>query len=102
MNTEHFSARSGRRVSDTQSEAFHSLTVKHLSATQQMVMDCFDGAETFLTREQIAAQTNLKLSSVCGRVRALIDANRLRVRGSVRDLHTGKRQELLGLPKAVS
>jgi hypothetical protein len=65
-----------------------------------MVMDCFDSSEILLTREQISAQTNLKLSSVCGRVRALIDAGRLQVRGSVRDLHTGKRQELLGLSKA--
>lgn len=102
MNQEHYSGRSGRRVSDTQSESFHSLTVKQLCHTQQMVMDCFDGSETLLTREQIAAQTNLKLSSVCGRVRALIDAGRLQVRGSVRDLHTGKRQELLGLPKVVA
>ncbi|WP_250481874.1 hypothetical protein [Caballeronia sp. NCTM5] len=100
MQHEIFSGRSGRRVSDTQHEAFHSLTVKQLCHTQQMVMDCFDGEATLLTREQIAAQTNLKLSSVCGRVRALIDAGRLQVRGSVRDLHTGKRQELLGLPKA--
>ncbi|VXB23944.1 conserved hypothetical protein [Burkholderia sp. 8Y] len=100
MNQEIYSARSGRRVADTQHEAFHSLTVKQLCHTQQMVMDCFDGSETLLTREQISAQTNLKLSSVCGRVRALIDAGRLQVRGSVRDLHTGKRQELLGLPKA--
>jgi hypothetical protein len=97
-----YSARSGRRVSDTQSESFHSMTAKQLCHTQQMVMDCFGGDEILLTREQISAQTNLKLSSVCGRVRALIDANRLHVRGSVRDLHTGKRQELLGLPKATS
>ncbi|SAL26028.1 hypothetical protein [Caballeronia telluris] len=100
MNTEHYSGRSGRRVSDTQSESFHSLTVKQLCHTQQMVMDCFDSSEILLTREQISAQTNLKLSSVCGRARALIDAGRLQVRGSVRDLHTGKRQELLGLSKA--
>lgn len=102
MNTEHYSARSGRRVSDTQSEAFHSLTVKHLSATQQMVMDCFIGPETLLTREQIAARTNLKLSSVCGRVRALLDASRLQKRGSVTDVATGKGQELLGLPREAA
>jgi hypothetical protein len=91
---------SGRRVSDTQHASFHSLTVKQLSTTQQMVMDCFDGKETLLTREQIAARTNLKLSSVCGRVRALLDASRLQKRGTVRDVATGKSQELLGLPKA--
>lgn len=87
----------GRRVAGTQFDAFHSLTVKQLSAKQQMVMDCFDGADMKLTREEISRRTNLKLSSVCGRARELLDAKRLAVRGSVRDIATGKRQELLGL-----
>ncbi|WP_116324685.1 hypothetical protein [Cupriavidus taiwanensis] len=87
----------GRRVSGTQFDSFHSLTVKALSAKQQMVMDCF-AAGMALTREEISRRTNLKLSSVCGRVRELLDAKRLQVRGSVRDVATGKRQELLGLP----
>lgn len=95
-----YSPRSGRRVAETQHESYHSLTVKQLSTTQQMVMDCFIGQETLLTREEISARTNLKLSSVCGRVRALLDASRLQKRGTVRDVATGKSQELIGLPKA--
>lgn len=87
----------GRRVSGTQFDSYHSLTVKQLSAKQQMVMDCFD-AGAKLTREEISRRTNLKLSSVCGRARELLDAKRLAVVGSVRDIATGKRQELLGVP----
>ncbi|WP_316150080.1 hypothetical protein [Cupriavidus sp. BIC8F] len=96
-----YSTRSGRRVSGTQFDSYHSLTVKDLSATQQMVIDAFDGAtsarETRLTREEISRRTNMKMSSVCGRVRELLDANRLVVCGRIKDIYTGKWQELLKL-----
>ncbi|WP_334034731.1 hypothetical protein [Burkholderia cepacia] len=98
--TDFFSARTGHRVSETQQDSFHSISVAKLSATQQMVMDCFDTTETLLTREDISARTNLKLSSVCGRVRALLDAGLLVKRGTRKCTATGKSQELLGLPLA--
>ncbi|AIO24588.1 hypothetical protein [Burkholderia cepacia] len=94
------SPRSGHRVSETQQDSFHSISVAKLSATQQMVMDCFDTPETLLTREEISAMTNLKLSSVCGRSRELIDAGRLAKRGKRECKATGKDQEQLGLPVA--
>ncbi|MFP3416156.1 hypothetical protein SB773_32455, partial [Bacillus sp. SIMBA_074] len=77
-----FSARSGHRVSETQQDSFHAMPVAELSAKQRMVMDCFDSPETLLTREDISARTNLKLSSVCGRARELLDAGRLAKRGT--------------------
>lgn len=95
-----FSARTGHRVSETQQDSFHAMPVSQLSAKQQMVMDCFDSSETLLTREDISARTNLKLSSVCGRARELLDAERLAKRGSRKCAATGKSQELLGLPVA--
>ncbi|WP_269501079.1 hypothetical protein [Burkholderia sp. IMCC1007] len=95
-----FSARTGHRVSETQQDSFHSISVAKLSATQQMVMDCFDSPETLLTREDVSARTNLKLSSVCGRARELLDAGRLVKRGLRKCMATGKSQELLGLPVA--
>jgi hypothetical protein len=102
VNTEIYSARSGRRVADTQSAAFHALSVKELCTTQRMVIDAFDHHPR-LTREDIAAITNLKLSSVCGRVRELLDAGRLIVVGSRKDLATQSSQQLLGLaPKVVA
>ncbi|WP_154233659.1 hypothetical protein [Burkholderia cenocepacia] len=97
---EFFSPRTGHRVSETQQDSFHAMPVAELSAKQQMVMDCFDSRETLLTREDISARTNLKLSSVCGRVRELLDAERLAKRGSRKCNATGKSQELLGLPVA--
>ncbi|WP_241331162.1 hypothetical protein [Burkholderia cenocepacia] len=98
--TDFFSARTGHRVSETQQDSFHAMPVSELSAKQQMVMDCFDTPETLLTREDISARTNLKLSSVCGRARELLDANRLAKRGKRECTATGKSQELLGLPVA--
>ncbi|WP_342705185.1 hypothetical protein OHZ10_29335 [Burkholderia arboris] len=95
-----FSARTGHRVSETQQDSFHAMPVSELSAKQKMVMDCFDSPETLLTREEISARTNLKLSSVCGRSRELLDAKRLAKRGSRKCIATGKSQELLGLPVA--
>ncbi|KWH52547.1 hypothetical protein [Burkholderia cepacia] len=95
-----FSARTGHRVSETQQDSFHAMPVSELSAKQQMVMDCFDAPETLLTREDISARTNLKLSSVCGRARELLDAGRLAKRGTRKCTATGKSQELLGIPAA--
>lgn len=86
----------GRRISGTQFDAYHALTVKALTTTQQMVVDCFT-PDSRLTREDIARNTNLRLSSVCGRVRELLDARRLHVVGTQRCIATGKQHELLGL-----
>lgn len=96
MNQEIYSAKSGRRVSGTQFDSYHGLSVKQLSAKQQMVVDCFS-ADARLTREDISRNTNLRLSSVCGRVRELLDARRLMVVGTQRCMATGKQHELLGL-----
>ena len=92
-----YSPRTGNRVSETQQDSFHSIPLADLTAKQKMVMDCFDSPETLLTREDIAARTNLKLSSVCGRARELLDAERLAKRGKRECTATGKSQELLGL-----
>jgi hypothetical protein len=95
-----YSPRSGHRVAETQQDSFHSIPVRQLCATQQMVMDCFGSRDLLLTREDISARTNLKLSSVCGRARELLDAGRLVKRGRRDCAATGKSQELLGLPVA--
>ncbi len=88
------------RIPRTQHEAFDALTPQKLSPLQQMVMDCFRNERTLLTREDIAARTNMRLSSVCGRVRELLDAELLAVRDVRKDLATQHRQQLLGLPVA--
>ncbi|WDD92794.1 hypothetical protein Bsp3421_002823 [Burkholderia sp. FERM BP-3421] len=72
-----------------------------LSTTQRMVLDCFESIDVLLTREDLAALTNLKLSSVCGRARELLDAGRLVKRGRRECIATGKSQELLGLPLPI-
>lgn len=86
------------RVSETQAEAFRSLSAQHLSESQIKVMALFHDAETLLTREEISARTGLRLSSVCGRVRELLDAGDLKKRDKVRCIATDKMQERLGLP----
>ncbi|MBB5547503.1 hypothetical protein [Paraburkholderia fungorum] len=103
MQTEIYSGRSGRRVAETQSDSYHAMTVKQLGATQRMVLEAFEHGRPPLTREDIAAITNLKLSSVCGRVRELLDAGRLIVVGKRKDLATQTSQQLLAVaPKAVA
>jgi hypothetical protein len=97
MQTEIYSGRSGRRVAETQSDAYHALTVKELSAKQRMVLDAFEHGRPPLTREDIAAITNMKLCSVCGRVRELLDAGRLKVIGARKDLATQTSQQLLAV-----
>ena len=101
--TEFYSARTSQRVAETQAESYHSITVKQLTARQKQVMACFDGlAAGFaaFTREDLAAITNMRLSSVCGRVRELLDAKRLAVHGEAICAATGKKQQLLGLPRS--
>jgi len=97
MQTEFHSQRSGRRVQETQQDAFHSLTVKDLTDKQKMVINAFEAGARQLTREDIAAITNMKLSSVCGRVRELLDANRLVVVGKRECPATSSSQQLLAL-----
>ncbi|WP_323120009.1 hypothetical protein [Burkholderia alba] len=96
----HFAPRSASGASSTQQDSYHSIAVPELSAKQRMVLDCFHSRATLLTREDIADRTNLKLSSVCGRVRELLDDGRLQKRGTRKCIATGKSQELLGLPVA--
>ncbi|MBB5444625.1 MULTISPECIES: hypothetical protein [unclassified Paraburkholderia] len=103
MQTEIYSGHSGRRVAETQSDAYHAMPAKLLAAKQQMVIDAFRDGRPPLTREDIAAITNLKLSSVCGRVRELLDAGRLVVVGTRKDLATHTKQQLLDIaPKAAA
>lgn len=93
-----FSPRTGRRVAATQQDAIHSMPARELCAKQRMVLDAIEHAGCPLTREDIATNTNLKLSSVCGRVRELLDAGRLVVVGGRKDTATGREQQLLGIP----
>lgn len=85
--------------SATKSESFHSLSPReYLQPAQQKVMGLFADDSIALTRKQIAKTTDMELSSVCGRVNALIAAGRLVPRGERKDPRTGKLQELVGLP----
>lgn len=99
MQTEIDSPHSGRRVAETQSDAFNAITAKELTTRQRMVIDAFHVGARNLTREDIAAITNMKLSSVCGRVRELLDAKRLVVVGKRECPATSSSQQLLALPK---
>lgn len=102
MQTETYSPHSGRRVAETQSDAYHAMSAKELGAKQRMVLEAFENGRPPLTREDIAAITNMKLSSVCGRVRELIDAGRLAVVGSRKDLATHTKQQLLAVVAKVA
>jgi hypothetical protein len=84
--------------SATKSESFLSLSpAGYLQPAQQKVMDLFTDDSIAMTRKQIAAAVDMELSSVCGRVNALVAAGRLVSRGERKDPRTGKQQELVGL-----
>ncbi len=89
--------------------ATHTQTVAHdalaggLRRTQkQMIMDLFDAPKLALTRQEIADRTNLRLSSVCGRVRELLDDEALKVCGTRECVATGVQNEIVGLPVEVA
>lgn len=83
----------------TQLAAYDSLDEGHKRTQKQMILDLFAGdPSVVLTREDIAAQTNLKLSSVCGRVFELLSSEVLAVRGTRKCVATGLDHELVGLP----
>lgn len=97
MNTEIFSERSGRRVAATQSDAYHALTVKDLTEAHRAVMSLFATSEVLLTRYEIADRLGWCVGTACGRVRELLDANRLQVRGTRKESGRRTRQQLLGI-----
>lgn len=84
----------------TQRAAIDALEESGARRTQrQIIMDLFAGNPAIvLTREDIAARTNMRLSSVCGRVRESLDGEWLTVRGERRCVATGQMHELIGLP----
>ncbi|RQM48674.1 hypothetical protein EHZ19_10750 [Paraburkholderia bannensis] len=84
----------------TQLAAYDSLDEGHKRTQKQIIVDLFELRGTTLTREQIAERTNLRLSSICGRVRELLDLGLLVVRGTLKCVATGKYQETIGLPAA--
>ena len=86
------------RYSHTKSQSFEEMTGSKLTEQQQMIMAVFAHPLVRRTREDIAMATNLKLASVCGRVRELMDAGQLVHRGERRDHMTNRNHELVGLP----
>ncbi|MFM0256077.1 hypothetical protein [Paraburkholderia sediminicola] len=63
-----------------------------------MITNLFYSEHLTLTRQEIADRTNLRLSSVCGRVRELLDDEALKVRGTQKCPATGVLNETIGLP----
>jgi DNA-binding IclR family transcriptional regulator len=86
------------RAAQTQIDAYHAMPGRQLSAQKQMIVDLFAARTTMLTRRDIADRTNMAMSSVCGRVRELVDAEILTVRGKRECIETGVMVETVGLP----
>jgi hypothetical protein len=88
------------RATHTQLAGYDSVTGMKRCTQKQMILNLFHGSDVKLTRQEIADRTNLRLSSVCGRVRELIDDEALKVRGAQKCAATGVQNETLGLPSA--
>jgi hypothetical protein len=89
------------RTTHTQRAGYDSVTGAKRCTQRQMILDLFYNPALTLTRQEIADRTNMRLSSVCGRVRELIDDAKLAVRGTQRCAATGADNETLGLPAAI-
>lgn len=87
------------RATHTQRAAHDALDGGLRRTQKQMIVDLFDSRRLALTRQEIADRTNLRLSSVCGRVRELLDDEALEVRGEQRCAATGVLNETIGLKK---
>lgn len=92
-------------VNPTSIQAYYDQVVEGRATTQrQAIYECLLWAAQPLTRLQIAERTGIRLSSVCGRVNAMLDGDRplLMVSHIDVDPWTGKRAEYLMpiLPKA--
>jgi predicted transcriptional regulator len=87
------------RTTHTQRAAFDALHGKR-PTQKQMILDLFYSQHLTLTRQEIADRTNMRLGSVCGRVRELIDEAKLAVRGLQKCAATGQQNETLGLATA--
>lgn len=81
---------------DTKLKAYAELKAsRRLQPMEQMVL--FVLGDGPLIRSEIAERAGMRLSSVCGRVRSLLDAGLIEVRGNKPCPETGKTQELLAL-----
>lgn len=88
------------RATHTQRAAYDALEGGARRTQKQMILDLFYTPHLTLTRQEIAERTNMRLGSVCGRVRELIDEAKLAVRGMQKCAATGQQNETLGLVAA--
>ena len=87
------------QFSETKSMGFHSLSIQQLQNKEKLVLSVFTSEAITLTREQIVdAVSEMKLSSVCGRVVSLMAKGGLVSRGTYICPKSRKTQELVGLP----
>jgi hypothetical protein len=89
------------RSTHTQLAGYDSVTGTKRCTQKQMILNLFYSPHMTLTRQEIADRTNLRLSSVCGRVFELLKDEALKVRGLEKCAATGAQNETLGLPAGV-
>jgi hypothetical protein len=89
------------RATQTQLAGYDSVTGTKRCTQKQMILNLFYSPFLTLSRQDIADRTNMRLSSVCGRVRELIDEEKLKVRGTQKCAATGVLNETVGLPDAA-
>ncbi|MPW17905.1 hypothetical protein GCT13_13395 [Paraburkholderia sp. CNPSo 3157] len=89
------------RATRTQLAGYDSMTGAKRCTQKEMILNLFHSPFMTLTRQEIADRTNLRLSSVCGRVFELLRDGELKVRGSQKCAATGADNETLGLPATI-
>lgn len=80
----------------TSREAYHDHVISGRATTQrEQLLDLLQRSALPLTRYQLHLLTGIRLTSVCGRINALMDAGQVVVDRVDLDPQTGKRAEYL-------
>ncbi len=72
-------------------------TIPKIPRCEQLILDALT-MQLPKSREELAAVTGLRLSTVCGRVRPMLEAERLVVAGRIWNAETKRNVETLTLP----
>lgn len=86
-------------MAHTSLAAYRSLQAEDKLSPQERTVMASVTRFNCLTREEIAHNTGMRLSAVCGRVNALIAAGRLVERGTKRSPTSGKLAKCVRLPE---
>ena len=83
-------------VAETSLRAYRSLSSEDLTRTQRQILDAMQPGQTY-TRRELEIVANMRTGPVCGRVKELLDAGHIEVKGEKLCTQSGRMVEALQL-----